>query len=261
MANFCLGWPNRWIYATLLASSQETGLEATNLANDAGSPDQAWQSTGTTEWIRLTLPAQDVFQAFGLFRTNLSATAQVRWRVWSGTSTTSAPVFDSNTYPANVAPSYLQTVLVLGDAVVGQTAQCDITDPSNPDGFINVPLAYAGPVWSPLRNFDPGSSNGRTQQSTKTLTRGGGVVIRNDWVKRTFTLSLSGIRVAEVWSKVMDADLFARRGNNLLLVPDPADPLINLQSIFGEVEPQADITYPNRTIEGRGWKALVTERL
>lgn len=261
MANFALAWPNRFLYGSLTASSSEAALGVTNLANDSGSADQGWQSPDTTAWVNLQLSAVDTFQAFGVFRTNLSSGASIRWRVWSGTSVQNAPVYDSTQVPANVAASYCQSVLFLPSPVTGQMVQVDISDPSNPDGFLNVPLAYAGPVWQAARNFDPNSSTGRTVQSTKTVTRGGGVVIRNDWVKRTFTLSLSGIRAAEVWSKVMDADLYARRGNNLLFIPDPADPQINLTAIFGEVEPQSEVTYPNRVIEARGWKANITERL
>lgn len=262
MANFCLCWPNRVTYGTITVSSAEPGLGGENLANDSGSPVYAWQTAGVTNGaINLVLPTQDTWRAFGLFRTNLTANAAVRWRVWAGTSMSDVPLFDSGQRSAGIAPSYLQSVLVLPSEVTGQMVQCDINDTGNPDGFLSVPLAYAGPIWQPLRNFDASSSTGRTSQSVKTATRGGGVVVRNDWTKRTFTLSLSGIRAAEVWSKVMDADLYARRGNNLLFIPDPADPLINLQSIFGEVEPTSEITYPNRVAEGRGWRATITERL
>ena len=262
MANFCLAWPNRFTYGSITVSSAEPDLGGSNLANDSGSPIDAWQTAGVTNGaINFILPAQDTLQAFGVFRTNLTANASIRYRVWSGTSMSDAPVYDTGPKPAKVAPSYLQSVLVLPNAVTGRMLQIDLDDPGNPDGFINVPLAYAGPVWQPSRNFDASSGTGRTAQSTKTATRGGGVVVRNDWVKRTFTVSLSGIRASEVWSKVMDADLYARRGNNLLFVPDPADPNINLISIFGEMDPQSEITYPNRVVEARGYKAMVIERL
>lgn len=261
MANFMIGWPNRMTYGTLTASSSEVGLPVTNMANDQGSFDQGWQTPMLQAWFRLTIPASDMWQAFSLHRTNLSKSAQVRWRVWTGTDTTAGPAYDSGMVASGIAPSYNQSVWILPHPISGQTVQCDLADANNPDGHINIPLAYAGPVWQPMRNFDPNSSAGRTMSSTKTVTRAGSVVIRSDWVKRTFTLSLSGIRAAEVWSQVMDLDLWARRGNNSLFVPDPADPLINLMSVFGELEASSDVTYPNKVVEARGWKATITERL
>lgn len=260
-SNFCLGWPNRIDAGLLTASSAEQGMPVTNIATEAGGADQAWQSVGITGSITLTLPAADSFRAFGLFRTNLTDSATIRWRVFPTSSTGGSATYDSGTVLAGVMRGYAQTVLVLPNAVPGQAIQVDIADTSNPDGFLNVPLAYAGPVWQAARNFDASSSTGRTMQSNKTITRGGGVINRLDWIKRTFTLSLSGIRAAEVWPKVMDVDLYARRGNNVLFVPDPLDPLINSTAIYGELEASSEVTYPNRVIEARGWKAIITERL
>lgn len=261
MANFLIGWPNRVTYGNLTASDSESGLAASNLALDQGSSDRAWQCPSRQGWFKLTMNVQETWQAFSLHRTNLSKTAQVRWRVWSGANTGTPLVYDSGEQPGGIVPAYNQSVIVLPAPVTGQTVQADITDSDNPDRFINIPLAYAGPVWQGARNFDPGSSAGHTKGQAKTVTRGGGVIIRSDWIKRTFTISLSGIRAVEVWPQVMDLDLWSGRGNNSLFVPDPEDPLINLQSIFGEIESASDVTYPNKVVEARGWKAVITERL
>lgn len=261
MANFLLGWPNRITYGTLSASSSEAGLSVDNLANDQGSADQGWQTPASQGWFNVTIPQPDVWQGFSIHRTNLSSGSQIRWRVWAGIDTGAAPIYDSGLIGAGIVAGYNQSVLALPAPITGRTVQCDIMDASNPDGYLNVPLAYAGPVWQPAYNFDPGSSDGFIEGTTKTITRGGGVIIRSDWIKRTFTLSLSGIRANEVWPKIKDLERWARRGNNCLLVPDPASPLINLTSVFGQIEPASDVTYPNKVIEARGWKAVVTERL
>ncbi len=260
MANFVLGWPNRFVYGVISTSASEAALDGSKLANDQGSPEQAWQSPYTSGSIRLTVPEAMLWRGFGLFRTNLTTKAAVRWQVLADVSG-SSPVYDSGTIPAGIVPGYSQTILILPAAVVGRVIQVDIFDPTNPDGFLNIPLAYAGPLWQPARNFDAGSSAGRTMQSTKTLTRAGGIIIRSDWVKRTFTLSLSGIRASEVQPNVMDLDLWAKRGNNVFFVPDPDSPDANQQAILGEFETSSDVTYPNRVIEARGWKAVITERL
>lgn len=261
MANCLLGWPNRFTYGSLTASAAEAALPVTFLADDQGSADQGWQAPGTAAWARLALPTADTFRAFGLHRTNLTSSATVQWRVWSGTDTATTPAYDSGVVAAGVVLGYGQTVRVLPAPLTGQTVQCDVSDPTNPDGFLNIAQAYAGPAWQPFRNIDFASSNGRASQSARTVTRAGGVILRSDWLKRVYDLTLAGVRDAEVWPLLMDLDRYARRGNNILFIPDPLATTLNYESLFGELETQGNVTWPYKTPDARGWRAIITERL
>ena len=255
------GWPNRFLSSVLTASNQEAALPVTNLANDQGSADQAWQCPATSGWVRLDAGAVVPFRLVSLHNSNLTAAATVRVRAWIGADTSAAPAWDSGVLPGAVVAGYRQALVMLPAGASGRTLQIDIADPGNPDGFLNVAQAFAGPAWQPVRNFNFQSAPGRTAQLAKTATRSGGVVIRPDWVKRVFALSLSGIKAAEVLPRVMDLDLYARRGNNVLFVPNPDSPTRNQEVLFGEFEPSSNVTYPYQTADARGYAATLTERL
>ena len=260
MGNLLLCWPNRCTFGVLTASSQEPALPVTNLANDQGAPEQGWQTLAgvTTASFACDGSTDGPLRALGLFRTNLTATATVRWQVYAGSG---ALVWDSGVQPAGIVPGYRQTVAVAPLGTAGRRVVCTISDPANPDGHLNVPLACIADGWQPARNFDYNSAPGRTGSNVKVPTRAGGVVIRPDWVKRVWDLSLSGVKAAEVWPRLMGLDLYARGGNNVLFVSDPDSPLRQVATVFGECEPQTNVTYPPQPADARGWRALITERL
>ena len=186
--------------------------------------------------------------------------AQIQALANNGATVTGAAAFDSGTVPAGVAAGFGQSLVIAAIEAAGRVAQLDVSDPGNPDGFLNIPLAYAGPVLQPLRNYDYSSAEGQTEQSTKKVSRSGGVTKRTDWIKRVFELSLSGIRAVEK-PQFLALDRFGRQGGNVLLVPDPASATRAQEAIFGEFEPQGNIGYPLQTPEARSYRATVTERL
>ena len=59
----------------------------------------------------------------------------------------------------------------------------------------------------------------------------------------------------------MDLDLYGRRGNNVLLVPAPASPLIGQQAVFGQLASQDDIGFVGPSTLYHTYKATITERL
>ena len=256
MARCIFGWPNGWTGGSLLASSQEAALPVGNLANGQGSPDQGWQSQAGVKSARIEFVIANslAFRAFGLFKTNLTPFATVRWTVADAG-------YDSGVQPGGVVPGYGQSVRVLPAAVAGQHVTCDISDPYNPDGFLNVPLAFAGPAWQPFRTFDYSSGLGKLATSTRTATRAGGVVIRTDSIKRTWDVTLSGVRDAEVRPLLLDLETYGLRGNNVLFVPDPDAATINTDALFGELTPSANLTWPYKSPEVRAWRAALVERL
>lgn len=260
MVRCILGWPNGFTGGTLAASSAEAALPVTNLANDQGSPDQGWQTLAgvTTARIEFAVTAPVPWRAFGLFRSNLTPEATVRWAVLDASG---SAVYDSGIQPAGAVPGYGQTVRVAAAPVAGTHVTCDISDPGNPDGFLNVPLAFAGPGWQPFRQFDYASFPAKLATSIRTVTRAGGAVIRTDSIKRTFDLTLSGIRDAEVRPLLLDLETYALRGNNVLFVPEPGASTVNYDSLFGELAPSSGVTYPYKTPEVRAWRAMLTERL
>ena len=256
MNTMILGSQNLVLAGSVTASASVAGMGPNQLQNDQGNAAAALQIPSTTGSVTVAIAGYSAWRAFGLFRTNLTPDAVVTWSVIYGfvgtiyTGTSSA-----------VVPGFGQTVLAIPSTPApGSAVRVDISDPTNPDGFLNIPLMYAGPAWQPARNMDYQSSPGRASQNTRAMTRAGGVITRSDWVKRTYDLSLSAIQQGEM-TQLYAADLAGRQGGNVLFVPDPASATISQEAIFGELEPTSGVTYPYQGADARAWRARITERL
>ena len=112
-----------------------------------GAASVAWQTpAGTTAAaLTVTTTAAVAWRAVSLNRSNLTTGATIRVRVGSAASLTTAPAYDSGVVSAGVAVGIGQALHVLPAAVSALAMRIDISDPANPDGYLNSPLAYAGP--------------------------------------------------------------------------------------------------------------------
>lgn len=259
MSNLCLAWRNHALTGPIVTSSTaSSALQGDQLQNDQGASSAAWQTASgqTNGAILLNRPAGTKWRAFGLFRTNLTDAATVDWYVGNGTDFT----YIGSPRPS-VARGYGQSVHVAPVELEGDAMQVNISDPGNPDGFLNIPLMYAGPAWQPKVNYSYQSAPNRIRRSTRSESRAGGVTNRTDWIKRTFDLSLNAVDASEVRSQLAELELAAHRGGNVLFVPNPDSPDVQAEALFGEVEPQSGITYPFTTGKLRGWRASIVERL
>ncbi|MFT8245177.1 hypothetical protein [Roseomonas sp. BN140053] len=291
MAIAGLGWTDRSRTGRLTASSEVSGLGVGNLQNDHGSASMGWQTVGTSGWFRIeTDSADNGWQAFLLARTNLTPSATVRWRV--GNDPTFATWnWDTGVQPAGVARGIGQSLTVaplqlvtqvpaslglltedgsvivteaggtMATALRGRYCRCDIADTGNPDGFLNVPLAYAGLLVQPRRNIGWGTTLGRNQAGSTVRSRGGSSFTELQWMARRWAVEFASLGPSEVWPLVMDLDGYARRGRNVLFVPDPDSPDRNREAVFGQLTPTADVAFPFQTMERRSWRATIEERL
>lgn len=169
--------------------------------------------------------------------------------------------YDSGTIPAGVVPGFAQSVHVAPAEVSGRYCRCDIDDPANPRGAVNVPLAYAGPAASLAFNFDFPSTFGTDEVTDEVVTRGGAEYPEFRYTQRRWNLVLSTIQQSDLWPKVMAWWAASVGGNNVLFIPDPDGDDIQRVTIFGRVKQAADVTYPMETDQIRAWGATIAERL
>lgn len=172
-----------------------------------------------------------------------------------------ALAFDSGMAPAGVRAGYGQTVSVAPAEVAGRYCRCDLDDAANPDGFLNVALAYAGPAWQPAGNWDFGSSHGRDDGRDTVQTRGGQTFVTALWQRRWWEVSLSAVLAEEVWPELGELEAFARRGGNVLAVPDPDGAERNRESVYGQLAPAGGVGFPFQLEDLRGFRARISERL
>ena len=267
MPNALIGWINLVLSGALTAGSQAAGLGIGNLRQEQGSAATAWQTAGGV----LTPPAgayfdldsgaaTNVWNALVLTRTNLSEDARIEWYVGNTLGGADANYY-SGLISADVTRGFGQTVHIPPPGTQGRYLRCNLYDPGNPDGFLNIALAFAGPCWEPAINLGWGSALGSVVRVTKTVTRGGQEYPTPLSRQRRFDLEFVGIRDAEVWPYVQELDACSWAGGNVLLVPRPDGPDIQRETVFGLFEATAPLTTPLMSFDARAWRATITERL
>lgn len=265
MSNTALGWVNNVATATLYAGSANAALPASNLQVDQGAASMAWQTAAgvvtSAAGATLGIQVSGTWQAFVLARTNLTTSATMRWRVSTGILSIASPNYDSGTISAGVVAGYGQSVLVIGTPRTCGYCQVDIDDPTNPDGFINIPLMYAGPLFIPAVGPDWSSSFGRDDATDEVTTRGGQEYPVYHWQRRRYEAAWQGIKGSEVWPSFMEFDRTARQGGNVLFIPDITSATISQEAVLGRAHMTKDVGYPAKSADARSIALRITERL
>jgi hypothetical protein len=255
-----LGWNNYVKTATLVASSAATNLPVSNLQDDVGSPAVAWQTlAGATSGVTLTITpptGQQKWRCGGLFGCNLTPGATVSVALFNNPSTGVASL-------SALGPvvGYRQTLVVFSQDFTADYMKITITDAGNPDGFLNIPLVFAGPLWLPQLPPDFKSTFGRNDGIDEVISKGGQEYPVMRWQQRKITPVFSSIVSAEVWPDVDALDMQARTGTNVLMIPDINSANVFKETVYGRLKTTADISYPYQGADRRSWTAAITERL
>jgi hypothetical protein len=261
MGNTVLGLNNLIKSGALIAGSSVPTMPITSLQTDSGASSMAWQTVsgvltpaaGAT--FRCT-PTRQLWRLFGLFRTNLSQGASVTFSVylnpatlvWSGTVT-------------GPQPGYGQVVAVAPTDMFADYCVVDITDTGNPDGFINVPLAYAGPAWIPRLGFTWNSTYGRDSTVDEMISRGGQEYPTYRFQQRRWEAAFDAISDTELWTEAQNLDRVSRYGGNILFVPNLESVTSSNEAVFGRVTVTADVSYIAGFHDRHAWKFRIKERL
>ena len=262
MGNCLIGGTNLVRAATLTAGSAEAALPITNIAGDQGDAADGWQTTAgvLTEaagaWFQATIPGAMPWQAFVLARTNLTPSAQIRFTV---TDPVNGVTVDQTV--AGPIAGLAQVVCVAKQAGSGVTLRVAFQDPTNPDGFINIPIAWAGAPWQPVRNCSYSSSYGRDRTENVTTTRGGQEYGLTQFVRRRWTVTHASLSSNESFQQLDQVFQAAATQTNILFIPDPNSPTLSSEAVLGRLTPKSDLTYSFTGAERRTVTFDVTERL
>lgn len=255
--NSAFGWINAVKTATLTASSAEVLLPVTNLSGDLGAASTGWQTlAGALSAVLLTVtPAARVtFRLFGLFRSNLTPGATVTVRAYTNPGAVLV-----NTWTATIANG--QAIAIAAADTPADYVTFTITDASNPDNHLNIPLAYAGPAWLPLTAISFASAMGRDDITDTVITRGGQQYITLRATSRRWELATDGVRASEVFASLDVLDRASRTGGNVLAIPDVTSVNAGSEATFGILKASGDIGFPFGAADRRSWRARLTERL
>jgi hypothetical protein len=255
VGNSLFAWQNAVKTATLSATSANPVLPVANIAGDQGSPSAGWQTVaGVVAGVVLTItPAVRItFRTVGVFRTNLTAAAVMT--VKGFTNPGLVQVWSDVTPAANG-----QALDILAADTAADVVTVQLDDAGNPDGFLNVPLAYAGPAWIPASSLSFASTLGRDSLTDTVQTRGGQTYVNLRATLRRWEIATDGVRVNELYAQLDVLDKASRNGANVLAVPDITSATAKLDALFGVLLATGDFGFfaPDR----RSWRARLTERL
>lgn len=252
MTNALIGWQNAISTAALSGdASTYSGFPASNLALDLGGNAYAWRTGTGGSSFTATLAAAVAVRVISLHRTNLTAAAT--WRVQM--SKAGASVYDSGVVPAGV--SLGQCLIVLAAAITADSLTVTVTDPANPQAYLSIPFAYAGPVFAPSRQYTNDATFGGKAQVDSYTSRSGNVFSQFRWRARTTKLPWQNFLPTEMLT-VEAINAYADTDRNLLIVPRPDALTSGPFPIFGTV------SVDDRGIVLGGYRSsalTITERL
>lgn len=260
--NSGIGFINQFKLGTLSAGASENGMPASNLSTDRCTPSTGWQTPagvvshqlGAILYCRLT--ASTTWRAFNLVNTNLTFSAQV-----------TASLYSNNTLVAAVSllhgpqPGYRQVPGDFGADILADQLQITIDDIGNPDGYIRVGGAFAGPLWLPTRGVSWDTTYGSVTRLRSVVTDGGQEYRSQKSRQRKWTLALDSIRDSEAWDDLGELDRIASLGGNVLFIPNIRSVDISREAIFGVLDVVSDVSFTDRAVDSRAWRATITERL
>lgn len=253
MENCGFGWQNRILDAALAADAQMPHLPVSNLCSQQGAPSLGWRIPGTTAGLTLTLTDAVAFRAFSLHRTNLTSAA-----TWSVTASLGGVIIWRM---AGGPVANGQALLVSPSALLADTVRITVSDPTNPDGWLDLPLAYAGPLFQPVRNFSTSSTAGRTLGQDTITSLAGTEFVESRWFQRKLSIVHQSLGDAD--AVVMDQILrVAATGQNILFLSDPTASGADLaaRAVFGRLSGN-DLSNPFGAADRHALTLDLTERL
>lgn len=245
MSNLGLGWPDRVSAATVSGGSWQASLPVTNVADRRITRVARTTSAAAANTvIDIDCGATKSMRGFGLFNHNLQSTAQ--WRIKASLSAIgSTDVLDSgakNVLQMSLSPDVLEwedtgwwegigdgwvrnmhpIIYVHSELISARYVRIEITDTTNPDGYVQVGRAFAGPVLEPAYNDDLGRGSGFVDFNTFDVGEAGAEFARLGRKVKRETVTLSWLTEAE--ARFLRG-ISRQRGtdDDVLYVPDVGD--------------------------------------
>jgi len=169
--------------------------------------------------------------------------------------------YDSGWLSNTVSPGVGQSCHLPPSPPTSRYARLDLDDPLNPDGFINVPLSYAGSVWEPTHSVDWATSPSSKVMEQVLESRSGQEYVETLFRQRIWNVVLTALKSGEVWPYQQQLDLIASTGENVLFLPDKTSPYLSSEAIFGVLKSLSPLGYSGRSDQYRNWRARISERL
>lgn len=209
--------PNRADEAALTAApAMVATLPVENLQDDARARVARSVGLPAPQYIRGDWPAFNSINAFALWRHNLSGAATLRLKLYAGAGQAGTLLYDSGAISLGSIIPYGELVygvdiygaqlfenwpvashVIWFAAVLPLSFELQLTDPANPDGYMQVSRLVLGGYFSPAVNFSRPFRMRWEDESTQERTDGG--TLRTDEREpfRLFNFNLDSMNEAE----------------------------------------------------------------
>lgn len=158
-----------------------------------------------------------------------------------------------------LVPGYQQLVHVADADIIARHLRIEVDDPDNPDGFIRIGMAFAGPIFQPERGIEHGANFGVAGLRQDITTRGGQTYPVALYQQRQWQVSFPALTEEEMYAEGLEIQRAAEMGGNVLFVPRPGNGLEQQETVFGMLQSRATFGFPHYGL--RSWAFTVTERL
>ncbi|MEX1107439.1 MAG: hypothetical protein WEC00_00880 [Dongiaceae bacterium] len=242
-----IGWVNALAQAAITASSEVANLPASNLVSSPHRADR-WRSDDASDaWLAFDLGVETELGVIGLFGSNLTAAGE--WRVRVGSTPGGDDIHDTGLVNAGVSIGYGQALLLPDPAPVGRYLTIDLSDAGvSLQGYHEAGFAWAGPFWSPERNFSFGWPTGWRDPSEKTRSRGGQVWPDRLPKYRMVELRFEWLNETESRDGFMELQRLAGTTENVVVVPRPDRAARNKESVLGHIVTLGDSTHVSANV-------------
>lgn len=237
-------------------------------------PDTYRDTTSGRTWFEFDMGAVRVLHLAAILGHNITQDGKVRIRL-SNVSDFSTLTYDSglvDAWPTVGAPGSLPwgvfpwggaisaseasfysipTYIILDEGVSGRYGRVDISDASNPDGYIQIGRLWCGPAWIPTKNIDYGWDISWEENSDTEYSRGGQAFVNVYSKRRVMRFTLSNMEENELYSNAFDF-MDRRKGTSgdMIVIPQPDYPdLFINEALYCKqrtLNPIANPTYNSR---------------
>lgn len=247
MTNMIIAYPNRGDGAALSGGSWSSGLPLDNLKDRrilkvARSSDTMTTSTQ----FNIDLVRSRSIKVLALVAHNLSLDAQYRitadddgsftgpgyqteWRnVWpSMYSSETLEWEDENFWDGSISSDYISgypaVLLHLADTLPFRFWRIELSDTTNPDGYIDLGRLFMSEQRSPTYNFSLGAKLGFESRTDIEESKGGSEFFDINRPRRTYNFTLKALSDQEAYEWMYELMLKADTHSELLVIPDPTD--------------------------------------
>lgn len=237
MANCVFGWP---IYSdvgvsyspVITGGSWSSSLPLSNmqdrrLSKVARSADALAASTK----FEIDLGVARAIRVLALPKHTISSAGTIRVRGSNTAGNFAAPVYDTGT--VNVWPAGIDAEeaagMNLGWTHVAAAAQSarywlfEISDATNPAGYVDVGRLVIAKAWQPTINMSVGARLGLETDTDRTVTDGGAAIYNDKPRRRTMTFDIEHLPADEALENGFDMQRIAGKSGQLMFVFDPED--------------------------------------